>query len=108
MLKYKDYLGEIEYDSEGKIFTGEVKGLRAVLTFQGRTAEEIEESFRNTIDLYLAMCREDGVSPEKPYSGHFNVRIPPELHREIAFSAAEEKKSINQWIIDTFQKAIHA
>jgi len=106
MLKYKDYVGNIEYDGEGKIFTGEVLGLRTVLTFQGRTSDEIEDSFKNTIDLYLAMCAEDGKSPERPYSGRFNVRIPPELHREIALHAVAEKKSINEWVIDTFKRAI--
>jgi predicted HicB family RNase H-like nuclease len=108
MLKYKGYIGDVEYDSDGKIFTGEVIGLRTVLTFQGRTTDEIEESFRQTIDLYLNMCAEDGVSPEKPYSGRFNIRLSPELHREIALRAATERKSINEWAIDAFQKAIHS
>ena len=107
MLKYKGYFGsQIEYDTDGKIFTGEVLGLRTVLTFQGRTPEEIETSFKETIDLYLEMCQEDGVSPERPYSGKFNVRIPPELHREIALHAISEKKSINDWVIDAFEKGI--
>jgi predicted HicB family RNase H-like nuclease len=108
MLKYKDYIGDnIEYDSEGKIFTGEVLGLRTVLTFQGRTTDEVEKSFKETIDLYLAMCEEDGVSPERPYSGKFNVRISPELHREIALQAISEKISINDWVIEVFEKSIH-
>ncbi len=96
MLKYKDFVGRVEYDSEGKVFTGEVLGLRTVLTFQGRTSEEIETSFKETIDLYLTMCAEEGKPPERPYSGRFNVRIPPELHREIALHAIAEKKSINE------------
>ena len=108
MLKYKDYIGDhIEYDSEGKIFTGEVLGLRTVLTFQGRTTEEVEQSFKEAIDLYLSMCREDEVSPERPYSGKFNVRIPPELHREIALQATAQKVSINDWVIDVFEKSVH-
>ncbi len=36
-LKYKNFVGIVEYDAEGKIFTGEVLGLRDVITFQGRT-----------------------------------------------------------------------
>lgn len=107
MLKFKDYVGDnIEYDAEGKIFTGEVLGLRTVLTFQGRTPDEVEKSFLETINLYLDMCKEDGISPERPYSGKFNVRIPRELHREIAFQAITDKKSINDWVIDAFKKAV--
>jgi predicted HicB family RNase H-like nuclease len=29
----------VEYDAEGKIFTGEVIGIRSGITFQGRTPE---------------------------------------------------------------------
>lgn len=32
------------------------------------------------------------------YSGKFQVRIPPELHRRIAMEAAEEKVSINRLV----------
>ena len=28
----------------------------------------IEKTYRETIDVYLAMCDEDGVEPEKPLS----------------------------------------
>lgn len=109
MLKYKNYIGDnLEYDANGKIFTGEVLGLRTVLTFQGRTPDEIEKSFTETIELFLAMCKEDGVSPERPYSGKFNVRIPPELHREIALQSTSERISINEWVIETFNKSVHS
>lgn len=108
MLKYKGYLGDMEYDPDGKIFTGEVIGLRAAVTFQGRAADELEASFRQSIDLYMKMCEEDGIAPEKPYSGRFNVRISPELHREIAMCAASERKSLNEWVVDTFEKSVHS
>ena len=32
----------------------------------------------------------------KPYSGKFMVRIPPELHRRLAFEAAEAGISLNR------------
>ena len=106
MLKFKNYLGVVEYDDIGKIFTGEVVGIRSVITFQGRTPEELEQSFRNSIDLYLEMCAEDGISPEKSYSGRFNVRIPPQLHREIARKAVIEGKSMNDLVEEALQKIV--
>jgi predicted HicB family RNase H-like nuclease len=105
MLKYKEYAGMVEYDDEGKIFTGEVLGIRAVITFEGRTPEELEQSFKESIDIYLTMCEQDGISPEKPYSGRFNVRIPPDLHREIVYEAASQRKSLNEWVTNAFYKA---
>jgi predicted HicB family RNase H-like nuclease len=106
MLKYKGYVGIAEYDDAGKIFTGEVVGLTAVITFQGRTPEELEASFRESIDLYLEMCQEDGIKPEKTYSGRFNVRIDPALHRELAVKALQEKKSINDLVNDALRRCL--
>ena len=34
----------------------------------------------------------------KSYSGRFNVRIPPVLHRELATQAAEQGVSLNQYV----------
>jgi len=33
---------------------------------------------------------------EKHYSGEFRVRIPPELHRQLALMAAEQGVSMNR------------
>lgn len=106
MLKYRNYSGIVEYDPDGKIFTGEVIGLRDVVTFQGRSPEELESSFRESIDFYLEMCARDGVSPQKPYSGRFNVRINPDIHMRIAERAAQEKVSLNQWVADALRKVL--
>jgi predicted HicB family RNase H-like nuclease len=106
MIKYKNYVGVVEYDSEGKIFTGEVIGLRDVVTFQGRTAAELEKSFKQSIDLYLEMCKRDGIKPQKPFSGRFNLRLDPELHRQIAERAALEKTSLNEFVSHILQDAL--
>jgi len=106
MLKYKGYAGIVEYDAEGKIFTGEVMGLRDVITFQGRTPEELEDSFHQSVDLYLEMCARDRVSAQKPFSGRFNVRLNPELHRQLAIRAAQEKISSNEWVTHTLQESV--
>jgi len=106
MLKYKNYTGMVEYDADGKIFTGEVLGLRDVITFEGRSPDELEESFRQSVDLYLEMCAQDGVEPQKPFSGRFNLRLDPELHRRVAERAALAGESLNGWIADVLYEAI--
>jgi predicted HicB family RNase H-like nuclease len=88
------------------IFTGEVVGLRTQSP-QGMTPEELERSFRESIDFYLEMCARDGVSPDRPFSGRFNVRISPEIHRKIAEIAAHQRKSLNQWVADVLEKALY-
>ena len=98
MMNYKGYLGTVEYDDQAKIFHGDIINTRDVITFQGTTVKEIERAFRDSIDDYLAWCKEDGVEPEKPYSGRFNVRLSPELHRQIAVIAKKKRVSLNSFV----------
>lgn len=98
MLKYKCYVGHVEYDDEAKIFHGEVIGLRDIITFQGRSVDELEQAFKDSIDDYLHWCQERGEKPEKTFSGTFNLRIPPELHAKLAFHAKTMGMSLNSFI----------
>ncbi len=98
MLEYKGYFGTVSLDSDAHIFNGDVINTRDVITFQGTSVDELEQAFRDSIDDYLAWCKEDGVNPEKPYSGKFNLRISPELHRELAIHAKRMNMSINSFV----------
>lgn len=98
MMEYKGYIGEVSFDSDAHLFHGEVINTRDVITFQGKTVDELEIAFKESIEDYLEWCEEDGVSPEKPYSGKFNLRISPELHKEVAITAKKMKLSINKFV----------
>lgn len=105
-LAYKGYsAGPIEFDDEQELFAGSVVGLRDVVTFAGRTPEELKAAFRESIDDYLAFCAEKGREPDRPFSGKFPVRVDPELHRKAALQAAEEGISLNQWIARRIEAA---
>jgi predicted HicB family RNase H-like nuclease len=97
-MKYKGYLGTVEYDDKARIFHGDVINTKDVITFQGTTVSEIEQAFKESINDYLAWCKEDGVEPEKPYSGKFNVRLSPELHQQIAILAKKRRVSLNSFV----------
>lgn len=98
MLTYKGYTGYVEYDDRAKIFAGEVIDTNDVITFQGRTPEEIEQAFRDSIDDYLEFCEELGRAPEKPYSGKLSLRLNPATHRHVAIAARKTGQSINEYI----------
>ena len=57
-MKYKGYIGYVKYDDEAKIFHGEVIGLSDIITFQGKSVEELEQSFKDSVDDYLTWCKE--------------------------------------------------
>jgi predicted HicB family RNase H-like nuclease len=98
MMEYKGYWGTVEYDADAKLFHGDIVNTRDVITFQGTTVKEIERSFKDSIDDYLTWCKEEGAEPEKPYSGKFNLRLSPELHKELAVRAKKLKISINGFV----------
>ena len=104
-MKYKGYIGRVEYDDEAKIFHGEVDGLRDVITFQGKTVDELEQAFKDSVDDYLSWCKERGERPEKAFSGTFNLRIPPDLHARLAFQAKTMGLSLNSYITDQLYHA---
>lgn len=98
MMEYKGYIGDVNFDSDAHIFHGEIINTRDVITFQGKTVDELESAFKDSINDYLEWCKEDNISPEKPYSGKFNLRIAPELHKEVAITARKMKMSINKFV----------
>ena len=105
MMKYKGYRAIISYDEKDRIFVGEVFGISDSLNFHGRSIDELEESFHDSIDNYLDICKKIGKEPQKEYSGTFNVRTTPELHEKAAEYAAENNITLNQAIskaLDSF------
>ena len=104
-MTHDGYMATVELDDEAGLFHGEVINTRDVLTFQGRTLDELRAAFAETIADYLAWCHERGKEPERPYSGHFTVRLTPELHRRIAGAAARKKQSINMFVAETLERS---
>lgn len=100
MMEYKDYVGHVTFDDDADIFHGEIVNTRDVITFQGKSVEEIRQAFHESVDEYLEWCKERNKTPDKPFSGKLIVRIPPALHRSIFLSAKQEGKSLNRWIED--------
>ena len=104
-MEYKGYTGIVEYDDEAEIFHGEVANLRDVITFQGRSVDELRRAFEESVDDYLAWCAERGKEPDKPFSGKFMVRVAPETHRDISTAAQKSGKSLNAWVAENLASA---
>jgi predicted HicB family RNase H-like nuclease len=68
--------------------------------------EDQAGALHGIVDLVRSVVEDmesDGEVPpealsEKSYSGKFQVRIPPQLHRELAIKAAEHRVSLNRYI----------
>ncbi|MCD7771067.1 MAG: type II toxin-antitoxin system HicB family antitoxin [Oscillospiraceae bacterium] len=97
-MKYKDYIGSVEFSESDGVFFGKVMGIRALISYEGETAKDLVDDFHGAVDDYLALCEEQGIEPEKAYKGSFNVRISPELHRSAAVYAAAHNMSLNSFV----------
>lgn len=108
MMEIDSYKAKIEYDPEIDMFRGEILGLNGGADFYGSSPEELRMEFKKSLEVFIEVCKEKGISPKKEYSGKFNLRIPPKLHGEIAALASAEEKSINQLIAEILEQSVHA
>ena len=97
-MNYKGYISKIDFDENAEVFYGTVINSNALISFHGKNVKELKKAFIDTIDTYLETCNEEGVQPEKIYSGKFNIRISPELHQKIAIKALIDHESMNTHI----------
>jgi len=105
-IRHGDFVAIVEYEPEEKLFHGRVVNTRDVIDFWANRADEVEQEFETSIREYLDACREEGIEPEKPYSGKFQARLGEELHRKVATAAALSGKSMNEWIAEVLDKEV--
>ncbi len=105
-LKYKGYLGSVEFSEEDNLLFGEILGIDGLVNYEGKTMQELTESFHEAVEDYLAFCSDHGWKPQKSFSGAFNVRIAPDTHRDIANLAAEAGISINAFVKRALAEAV--
>lgn len=106
-LKYKGYIGSVEYSEEDNCLYGKVLGMnKDLISYEGDTVADLKKDFEGAIDDYLASCKDRGVEPRKPFSGKLNLRMPSELHSRVAAMAANTGTTINDFINKAIVKEI--
>jgi predicted HicB family RNase H-like nuclease len=68
------------------------------------TAQQAIAGIEEAVDQYvddLQACGEEAPTPlsERSYRGTFVVRTSPALHPRLALEAAEQRVSMNQWVV---------
>jgi predicted HicB family RNase H-like nuclease len=107
MLSYKGYFGSIHYNPDDRIFYGKIEFIRALASYEGKDADSLEAAFTEAVSDYLATCVEQGIEPEKPFKGSFNVRIAPELHERVAIAASTHGMSLNRFVAEALSQAVN-
>lgn len=107
-MKYNGYTARVEYDDADRIFVGHLAGIEDIVGFHGATVDELEASFHESVDNYLAISEETGRPAQKPYSGNMLIRMGSGLHKAVAITAEVHGESINQWTTKVLRAAVEA
>lgn len=105
-LKYKGFIGSVEFSEEDNIFFGKVEGIDGLVNFEGSSVNELKTAFHEAVDDYIVYCKEEGVVPHKSYSGTLSIQISPDIHRQIALLANKAGVSINAFIKQVLSKEV--
>lgn len=102
MVNYDHYTYKITWSSEDQEFVGLCAEFPS-LSYLHENRNLALEGITNLVkDIVLDMQANGEEIPEpiaeKTYSGKFQVRITPELHRKLAIEAAEENVSLNRYV----------
>ena len=108
LMKLDGYHAKIEYIEETDQFRGEILGLSGGADFYGSSPDQLRQEFKKSLDIFLEVCREQGIEPRKHFSGKFNLRISPELHEKLAITAEAQGKSLNMLAQESLQRIISA
>ena len=99
-LKDDRYTYRVTWSEDDKEYVGLCAEFPS-LSWLGRTPEAALRGIRKVVAEVVKDMREIGEEAPKPiasrrYSGKFMVRVPPEVHRNLAIRAAEAGVSLNR------------
>ena len=106
LMSVDGYQARISYNPETDQFRGEILGLSGGADFYGSNPEELRREFKQSLEVFLEVCREQGIEPRKQFSGKFNLRIPPELHEQLSLEAEAQGKSLNALAQDALRDSL--
>jgi predicted HicB family RNase H-like nuclease len=85
----QEYVGLCaEYPSLSYLHEDQLQALGGITELVRSVVEDMEANGESLLEPI----------PERQYSGKFQVRITPELHRRLVIEAAEENVSLNRYI----------
>ncbi len=104
MLRYKEFLGTVEYSAEDRCLYGQIAFIRDLVNYEADNVEDLETAFRDSVDEYLADCEARGIAPNTTLKGSFNVRTGEDLHRSAVIAKGDA--SLNSFVCDAIREKI--
>jgi len=64
VLKYKEYIGTVNFSADDNVFFGKLEGINDLITFEGSSVQELNDAFCYMVDEHI----KDTSSDRKPAS----------------------------------------
>lgn len=106
VIKYKDHIGTVRFSAEDKVFYGKIEGINDLITFEGKSVDDLVSAFQEAVEDYYILCEKANKPVQKSYKGSFNIRIDPELHKEAAILSSDLGLSLNELVEEAIQKYV--
>ena len=107
-MTYKGYIGSVNYSDKDQVFFGKIEGINGLVNFEGESVKELTTAFHEAVDDYLAYCEDEGIEPDKSYTGVLNVRLTPAIHRQIAILARQAGLTLNAFIKEAVEEKVES
>lgn len=107
-LKYKGFIGSVDFSEEDNVFFGKIEGIDGLVNFEGQSVAELTSAFRAAVDDYVAFCEEEGVKPRKSYTGKLSITVTPAIHSQLATLAKRAGVTVNAFVRHALEKEIRA
>ena len=106
VISYKEYIATISFAAEDDVFYGKIEGISDLISFEGRSVDELKQGFKTAVDDYLESCESTGKTPEKSFKGSFNIRMSAELHKKAFETAKYRRISLNKLVQQALEKEV--
>ena len=103
-LEYKGYQGSIDVDAETDVLFGKILFVTDLVTYEAKTVTALRKQFYAAVDDYLETCQKLGRNPQQPFSGAFNVRVGPVLHKAAAIRAQKDGVKLNAVMVSALEQ----
>src|SRR5205814_10332669 len=106
LLKYKGFIGSVQFSAEDDLFWGKIIGIKDSVTFEGSAVAALKKDFKEAVEDYIDLCKRQNKPVQKSMTGNFNIRINPELHQIASYAAAVKGLSLNKYVQEAIQNYV--
>ncbi len=107
-LKYKDYIGSVDFSEADNVFFGKIEGIGALVNYEGESVVGLKNAFKEAVDDYIDFCQDEGIVPEKSFTGKMDLELSPDLQMNVTAMAKKAGMSINAFIRSVLERHVAA